>query len=386
MRRKKPWLFSFVVAAAIIASGSGILLYLNFLPHRYLSIDPIYIDNSSPNASWSIIVSTKVWCTGSGTSEDPYLIKNVRIDANFSGNCIEIKNSNVYFIIRNCILINSEDFRAGLLLNEVENGVIQDVRCENNYHGIELFHWCYYNLISGNMIINNRQNGIKLEAFNEANTITKNKIYNNDQHGVSLGLDSRFNTVSENIIEGHIYSAINIQGGSEYNTVVGNILRNNPWCGIWVFRSDHNTISENEVYDNGYDGIMISKGGHNIVKNNIVRNNYRYGIYLDSNGVTECHHNEVRGNLVENNQNRGIMVEFYCNNNSILRNSIIENSIQAQDNGGDNRWNDYYKGNYWSDYYGTDADDDNIGDDPYSILGTAGSADNFPLMNDPFSI
>ena len=173
LRLNRSYVFAFIIAAGIITSGSGVLLYLNFLPHRYLKIDPIQISNYD----WSNIASTKVWCTGSGTSADPYVIKNLSIDANFSGNCISIQNSDVYFIIKNCILKNSGDFRAGLLLNEVENAVIQDVRCENNYYGIELFHWCYHNLISGNIIRNNRQAGIKLEAFNEHNTITKNTTF-----------------------------------------------------------------------------------------------------------------------------------------------------------------------------------------------------------------
>ena len=39
-------------------------------------------------------------------------------------------------------------------------------------------------------------------------------------------------------------------------------------------------------------------------------------------------------------------------------------------------------GNSWNDYLGTDMDDDGIGDDPYYILGIAGSIDYFPIFWD----
>jgi len=45
-------------------------------------------------------------------------------------------------------------------------------------------------------------------------------------------------------------------------------------------------------------------------------------------------------------------------------------------------WEDGAIGNYWDDYSGKDADDDGIGDTPYSVPGSAGSQDNFPIWED----
>jgi len=61
-----------------------------------LTGSPIIING---NGGWYTVNLTVEWCTGSGTFNDPYIIQNVLIDGQNSGNCIEIKNSDVYFII-----------------------------------------------------------------------------------------------------------------------------------------------------------------------------------------------------------------------------------------------------------------------------------------------
>ena len=65
----------------------------------YLKVSPILING---NDEWAIIAETKDWCTGSGTSSNPYIIKNLEINAAGGNYCFLIKNSDVYFIIRNC--------------------------------------------------------------------------------------------------------------------------------------------------------------------------------------------------------------------------------------------------------------------------------------------
>ena len=85
-----------------------------------LTETPISIDG---NTEWATTAGTEPWCNGSGIWSDPYIIENVTIDGQNSGNCIDIRNSDVYFIIRNCTVYNSgtglDD--AGIYLAIVKN-------------------------------------------------------------------------------------------------------------------------------------------------------------------------------------------------------------------------------------------------------------------------
>ncbi|MFX1476839.1 MAG: hypothetical protein ACFFCI_01790 [Promethearchaeota archaeon] len=73
-----------------------------------LTGSPIYIDNNNPSKSWSITETTFDWCQGAGTWKDPCIIENVTFDGqNSITNCIEIRNSDINFIIQNCTILNS---------------------------------------------------------------------------------------------------------------------------------------------------------------------------------------------------------------------------------------------------------------------------------------
>ena len=63
---------------------------------------PIFIDgNGAQNWGWAV---SQPWCTGSGTYNDPFIIENLILDARGSESCIRIIDSNVRFLIRNCII------------------------------------------------------------------------------------------------------------------------------------------------------------------------------------------------------------------------------------------------------------------------------------------
>ncbi|GAG59475.1 unnamed protein product, partial [marine sediment metagenome] len=81
---------------------------------------PLSIDNN-----WTAIEAIYDWCTGAGIENNPYIIENVSIDAQSSGSCINIQNSNDYFIIQNCILYSSNSYNtAGITLYNITNGKI----------------------------------------------------------------------------------------------------------------------------------------------------------------------------------------------------------------------------------------------------------------------
>ncbi|MHA1678212.1 MAG: right-handed parallel beta-helix repeat-containing protein [Promethearchaeota archaeon] len=145
-----------------------------------LTGNPIIIDDSDPTKNWSYTAAHYDWCRGSGTLLDPYIIENVTIDGQNSTNCIEILNSNVYFIIRNCTLYNSATYKAGLSLYKTSNGKLIDNHLSYNYIGIYLDN-CNNNELKENNMTNNDA-GIFLGNSNN-NTLTKNRM-NENYYGI----------------------------------------------------------------------------------------------------------------------------------------------------------------------------------------------------------
>lgn len=345
-----------------------------------LTGSPIFINGSS---EWNSTAFGEDWCSGNGSLNNPYIIENVIIDGQNSENCIEIRNSNVYFIIRNCILNNAkwEALRAGIYLYNVMNGKIINNTCSNSDSGICLFYGDYIN-ITENFLLDNGYSGIELESFNDHNIISNNIAINNNQHGIRVKGDSDFNTITENIVEGHIYSGILIQGGSNNNNVSRNTaINNNPLWGIWIYNSDFNTIEDNLVSNNGQHGIYIEESNNNNIVDNKITDNGGNGIHFYSWSEDHCENNLIKSNKVTGNLGHSVYVDSYCINNEIFFNAIVDNDYPVRDDGINNTWDNGTIGNYWSDYNGVDANDDGIGDIPYIISGSSSSQDNFPIWD-----
>ena len=145
----------------------------------YWEISPISIDNTNPSINWSITADTYDWCSGNGTWSNPYIIENVSINAN-TGNCIEIKNSDAYFIIRNVTVYNSGGYyNAGIKLSYVDNSMIFNNTAYNNEDGIYLY-YSNNNTLSGNTASNNDLYGIYLFFYSDYNTLSGNTESNNN--------------------------------------------------------------------------------------------------------------------------------------------------------------------------------------------------------------
>jgi parallel beta-helix repeat protein len=407
-----------------------------------LTGSPISIDDSNPSNNWSYTASHYDWCSGSGSWIDPYIIENVTIDGQGSGSCIEIKNSDVYFIIRNCSLHNSSSFtgKAGFKLYNVDNGKIINNNCSNNiYHGI-LFDECNNNTLSGNTASNNFR-GIYLSG-SDKNTLSGNTVCNNnlgiylnysDNNTLSgntacnngLGIElwySDNNPLSGNIASNNNNDGIYISGGdnnplsgntannnringiylrySDDSSLSGNTASNNS-VGIFLYYSNNNPLSGNTASNNINNGIYLSGSDKNTLSGNTASNNNNYGInlYSSSNNtfsentatnnryginLYSSSNNTFSENRIRDNKNYGIYIYGGTENtyNLIFNNSFLNNSVHAYDDGIDNYWNNSVIGNYWDDYKGEDSNDDGIGDTPYNISGSANSQDNYPIWWD----
>ncbi len=137
--------------------------------------------------------------SGSGTASDPWIIENWVISAS-STSGIGISNTTAYFIIRNCLVENGEGDYAGIALNNVINGRIENNTCENNHYGIGLSSSSNDNL-TGNTCSNNTY-GIYL-GDSSSNILTGNVISNNSYDIYNTGTT---NTYSSNQFNHNITS------------------------------------------------------------------------------------------------------------------------------------------------------------------------------------
>lgn len=295
----------------------------------YLSIN----DASSNNWAWA---KANGYCTGSGSYSDPYIIKDLVIDDNTLGylnrimfkDGVIIRNSNNFFRIENCAIVNLE--RTAISLFNTRNGYIYN----NNFS---------HNGING-ILMNNGDN----------TTIYTNLISNNGNRGFDLYYCNNDN-INNNVIQFNTNDDIRCEDSS-YLTFKNNIIQNIASL-------------ENSIY--------LWDCDHCLIESNYVKGQW-IGIYLN--------HDSDFNNIIDNfihPDYYGIMLNhFDDNNNKIYKNTVIGATVYAMDEGFSNHWDNGSIGNYWGNYGGVDANDDGIGDTPYSISGSAGSQDRYPIWDD----
>lgn len=142
--------------------------------------------------------------------------------------------------------------------------------------------------------------------------------------------------------------------------------------GIKLSNTENGYINNN-ICSNNSMGIHLDASSNNRISRNIVINN-SHGIYLDQ----LSNLNTISRNIVNYSSWAGIVVNNSLDNLIYL--NCFNNDLNAMDEGLDNIWNGENNGNHWADYTGSDYDANGIGDTPYHIPGSAGSQDNFPLI------
>lgn len=356
---------------------------------------PIYIDDyatgvDAHNWTWA---ESQPWCSGTGTSGDPYILENLKISGFGTETYgIDIRNSNVSFIIQESWIYHSDE--AGIYLDNVNNSRIISNNCSDNDNGIYIKN-CNNITIFENIANDNRVDGIFVYESNYVN-ITGNIVNNNDD-GIYTNI-CNFSYIIDNIVNGNTGKGIyleecfnntllrndannNYQGivlwYCDYNAITGNTANLNGEA-ISIQDSHYNNITGNTINNNDNFGIYIYVALNNTIKGNIVSNNGISGIYIDE----DCDYNEISENIIYNNT-IGIHIDGLNDDNLVYKNFFLKNGIHAVDDGTDNKWNITTIGNYWDNHTGPDtAPQDGIVDIQYNISGSAGSIDYLPIAED----
>ncbi len=281
---------------------------------------------------------TQGW-PGDGTVSQPYMISSLII--NTSENAIAVFNTDVHFIVEDCILLGTEvdPSTHGVVFGNVANGSIRNCTIYSKLYGI-YFNNANHSSIDDCVIYDNKFDGIFFTNSYDC-TVSNSTLFNNG----------------------------NLAGIYVYNSgdciLFNNTLYSNH-VGIYATGSNI-TISNCTTFQNEEDGFALDSDSSR-VEDSLSFENGRYGISIPSGTNVE-----VVNNRLHSNYNMEIKLGLPSSNVNVYYNKIgptIEGEL-AKDDGTDNLWDDgVSKGNYWSDLLTSHY---------YGIWGTAENIDRYPL-------
>ncbi len=336
-------------------------------------IPPLSICAYTPHAPIEISSDTEfnaVSASGTGTISDPYILEGWQITSTDASG-INIHDTTVHFIIRNCLITPGSDHYAITITN-----VAPGTATITNTTGGIFLQDASNSTVTHNFCNQQGRNGIDLQ--NSPNSTVAGNICS--QNGV--GGIYRYNSGSSSLINNNFNHngdcGVWLDGFSTHCLLVNNTCNGN-YRGLEIKSSGHTRILNNTCNDNSQSGIWLWEGSSfSTIANNTCRKN-RYGIQLTREGAwdpsTDC---LVKWNFLQENIEYGVHLPSGSANHVLHHNSFLNNgggasSSQAFDAGSNNQWYDssVNEGNYWSDYSGTGA---------YLIDGSASATDPFPFL------
>ncbi|MFW9878464.1 MAG: nitrous oxide reductase family maturation protein NosD [Candidatus Thorarchaeota archaeon] len=219
----------YYVDLRFISSKSEELSVKNNLGISTLYTTPIAIDDTpgSPN-NWTW-AKDQGYCTGSGTSTDPYTIKNhIFNTSSISNSPLWIQDSIKYFVIESCQFIGDSNY-GGIYLLNVSNGIIRGNSIGINTGALIYMRNSSYNIISNNIVSNAALYGIVVAGSfgpTRYNTISNNILTDNGDSGINLRSGCESNTITENIINNNANYGIDLDSGTGNNRIYLNCLNN----------------------------------------------------------------------------------------------------------------------------------------------------------------
>jgi len=205
-----------------------------------------YITHGAISISGDSAFASQGW-PGDGSSGSPYIIEGLEIIAD--GTCISIFNTNVHFVIRNCILSQtSTGINTGIRFSHVNNGAIENCSISNVYVGIILndIDDCY---IVNNTLTDCGEYGIAQASSSYNCILSKNSVINCEGYGFNLKY-LKHSIIENNYILNCGEMGIRFQD-SENVTVANNVITDSGLYGFYIFSTANCTFVNNTLQDGG---------------------------------------------------------------------------------------------------------------------------------------
>ncbi len=232
-----------------------------FPAFSYLTHSTVFIDG---NSAFHSTATSESWL-GNGSLASPYLINNYNITGSISETLIEIRNTDLYFNISNCLLDRG---KFGILFTNVTNAFV----------------------------------------FNNTIQRSKGLVGQGDAIVLSSCFSSNF---THNRIIGHDHIAFSISN-SHFLDISYNNISHNDYGGIYLSSSHNNTLTYNYLFNSSHEGIYLGSSRDNLLSNNVLENQGR-GFYLSSNANT----NNITHNQLGNIEDNGIRITSSYDNRLI---------------------------------------------------------------------
>jgi parallel beta-helix repeat protein len=334
----KKWQFAIVILSLTLAAGptpeTGALPIIgtdNSITNggqqllSYVQHTPVIINSN-------LDFESQGW-SGNGTQSNPFIIEGLSIVTD-GKECINISNTDVFFIIRDCYISSVNDwerlYNRGITLGNVTNAMIERVEISKKWLAITIFSSSNCSIIECEIydsclaIDINGRNG---EDYPEHCRIFNNTIYGNEE-GVSLAR-VRHCVIDRNNIVGGIYLQETVECTVSNNKIDGS--QADFWSYYLSFFESIDTFVANntmvnsglefdtmyapsfQLYNNTVNGKPIGYFA-NLSDSIINPNDYGQLILIDCNNVT------VRDGTISNTA-QGMF--FYSCSNCVIDNCTI---------------------------------------------------------------
>jgi len=254
---------------------------------------------------------------GDGSPTTPYRIENYWINGS-GGTCISIMNTDVYFIIDNCTLLEAEDM-MGIRLHNVENGQMTGNLLYDCDYGIWMNYTSYCTIYD--CTFDETEYSILLESGQLSHLTVDYCTFIGGYGIVNWGIYTDYLTVSNSDFYGPGGEGVYLYGGT--NLVVDSCTFDERSFAVWATGFDDSSIT-NCNFTGGSRGAAIS-GSNNVVAHNLFLD---IGILIESyyglNIVGDNYH--VYDNTFDN-VSRGILT--YDSLDSVIEYNTFTNSIMC---------------------------------------------------------